>query len=81
LGDPGADLGDVTDPLVSENPSDLDLGSVALQDVQVRATDSGGDHLHDHVRWLEDDRIRDFFPTLLARTSVDECLHDCLSSN
>ena len=75
LRDARADLGDDADAFVSEDSTDFDLRDVALQDVQVGAADSGGDHLDDDVRRLLDHWIRYLFPALLAGTFVDECFH------
>src|ERR1017187_9700337 len=61
---------------MAQHSADLHLGDIALENVKVCATDRGGDHLHDHIGRLLDRRVRYFFPALLTRTLVDECLHD-----
>ena len=72
----GADLGDRADALVAEDASLGDGGDVALEDVQVGAADRRGVDPDDHVRRLQDRRVRDLLPRLLAGTVVDERLHD-----
>ena len=76
LGDSFAHLGDHADPLVAQDAADFHLGDVTLENVEVGAADGRGDHLHDHVGRLLDLRIGHFLPGLLARTLVDQCLHD-----
>ena len=55
--------------------TDLHLGNVALEDVEIRPADRGGDHLDDHVGRLLDLRVRYVDPALLPRALVDQCLH------
>lgn len=50
---------------VAEDAARRHLGRIALESMQIRATDRGGRHLDDAVRWVPDLRIRHLFPGLL----------------
>jgi hypothetical protein len=75
LGDSFADLGDHADSLMPENAADLYFRDIPLENMEIRAADSRGDHLYDDVGWLFDLWIRHFVPDLLTRTFVYEGFH------
>ena len=70
-----ADLDDGADGLVSEDPARRRLRHVALQDVQIRATDRRGVDLHDDIAVVLDRGIGHLGPALLARSLVHKCFH------
>jgi len=67
-----ADLGDRPDTVVPEDPAVGHRGDVALEDGQVGAADRAGGHRHGHIR-------RDFLPRIVARSVIDERLHQMTS--
>ena len=71
----GADRLDGADGLVTDDPPIGHRGDVTLQDVQVGAADGDRIDSDDGVGVVDDDRLRDFFPRLLAGTVVHDCAH------
>ena len=71
-----ADLLDRADCLMAEDATVGDRRDIALQDVKVRAADGGCVHPHDGIGVVDQNRLRNLFPSLLARTVVHECVHE-----
>jgi len=61
---------------VAEDAAGLNLRHVALQDVQVRATDRDGVDTDDRVEVISKLRVRDLVPTLLTSPLIHESAHD-----
>src|SRR5690606_1688828 len=76
--DGGAHLGHRADALVAQNAARGDRRDVALEDVQIGAADRGRVHPHEGVRGLEDLRIGDRIPRLLARAVIHQRFHVAL---
>ena len=70
-----ADLEDRADGLVAEDRPGLDLGHVALEDVQVGPADRGRVDADDRVRRLLEAGIRDSSQERCAGTVVDQSFH------
>src|SRR4029077_1651885 len=68
-------LDDRADGLVTEDRARLDLGDVALEDVEVCAADRGRVDADDCVGWILNGRVGLLFPSAKPRPVVDECLH------
>ncbi len=66
---------DGPDRLVTQDPAGLDLGDVALEDVQVGAADGRGVDPDECVRRLQDRRVGNGLPGPLSGTVIDERLH------
>ena len=75
---PRADLLDRADGLVAEDPTRRHRRDVALQDVQIGATDRDRVDPHDGVGVGLEHRHGDVLPCCLAGSVVDERLHICL---
>ena len=61
-------LGNCAHAFVTENPSYLDGGNIALQNIKVGAADRRRIDLYYHAGRLQDRRVKYLFPGLLART-------------
>ena len=72
----GPDCLNGADCLVAEDAAGLNLRHVALQDVQVRATDRDGVDTDDRVEVISKLRVRDLVPTLLTSPLIHESAHD-----
>jgi hypothetical protein len=70
-----ADLDDRADGLVAEDRARLDLGDVAVEDVQVGPADRGRVDPNDRVRRLLDLGIRDLVPGAAPGIVVHERFH------
>ena len=75
LRDRGADLLDGADGLMPQDSTCLDLGDVALEDVQVGATDRDRVDPDDDVGVGLQLRVGDLLPAPLAGSVIDECVH------
>ena len=53
----------------------FNLGNVTLEDVQVGAADGGGINASNDVGGFKDGGVWNFFPSSLAWTVVNNCLH------
>jgi hypothetical protein len=73
-----ADLVDGAHGLVAEDPPGVHLRDVAREDVQVGPADGCRVNPDDGVALVEDLRVGNLFPCLLAGAVVNERVHGCL---
>ena len=71
---PEPDRLDRADRFVAEDPARRDRRDVALQDVQVGAADRDRIDPNDGVGVLDNCRLRDLLPRLVAGTVIDDAL-------